>query len=170
MNRRNFLQGLLGASAATVAAQFGAPEWMGEEIKEELVKDLSRTSISIPGQVFDNRPVWTSISGVRQVWVDHVAKELARQIDRDILDSVSSDIERTVNTMVRAVDMDVRKAKKDFPEGGKIIIQTPRVRVKSHSYQGSKPIFELKAGLEKKKGLFDDEFRVGYLQEEIYVG
>lgn len=169
MDRRGFLKGLIAAPAVAVAAHFNAPEWMGQEIKDELIRDLGRTSVAVPGQAFDNRPIWTSVSGVRQVWVDHVAKELAAQMDAAILKELRPDIDRSVNTMVRAVDLDLRKAEVD--EGKKVIIQPPRVRI----IQGGigqmdrKPIFELKAGLEKKKGLFEDEYRVGYLQEAIIV-
>lgn len=169
MNRRQLLKGLLASSGAVVAAKFGAPEWMGDEIKEELLSDLSRTSIAVPGQVFDNRPIWTSIAGVRQVWVDEVSKKLARQIDRDILESLKPTIDRTVNTMVRAVDLDLRKA--EVEEGQKIIIQTPKVHLTGKiSPYDRRPIFELKAGLEKSTNILAEKvYKVGYIQEEIIV-
>ena len=168
MNRRQLLKGLLGASGVAVAAHFGAPGWMGDEIKEELVKDLSRTSVAVPGQVFDNRPVWTSVSGVQQVWKDHVTKELARQMDRSRLSEMDSKIDRTVNAMVRAVDLDLKKAEVDTDQ--KVIIEPPRVRLTSASWHGGTPVFELKAGLEKKDAfLGGQEYRVGYLAEKIIV-
>ena len=166
MDRRGFIKGLLGASAAAVAAEFGAPAWMGEEIRGELLQDLTRTQIQVPGQVFDNRPIWTSVSGVKDVWVEHAAKELARQIDRDILASLQPDIERSVKTLVRAVDTDLYKA--EIATDQKIIMDLPKVRIIRP--EGVKPVFELKAGLEKKEGLFGAcEHRVGYLQEAIII-
>ena len=169
MNRRGFLKGLIGASAAAVAAQFNAPEYMGEEIRQTLIKDLSRTQIAVPGEAFDNRPIWTSVSGVKDVWVEHVSRELAAQIDADALKQLQPKIDRTVDTMVRAVDLDLRKA--EVEEGKKVIIEVPRVRILRGGIGAmhQEPLFELKAGLEKKAGLFDEEFRVGYLQEQIIV-
>ncbi len=171
MNRRELFKFLAGATTAAVAAHFGAPEWMGEEIRQEVAKDLLSPKVSsrVPGEAFDNRPVWTSVSGVRQVWVDHVAGELARQIDRDLVSQLSGEIDRTVSTMVRAVDRDLEVAKVE--DGQKIIIETPRVRLISKGDTlYSKPTFELKAGLEKAKNILGDEkFRVGYLAEQIIV-
>lgn len=168
MNRRGFLKGLIGASAAAVAAQFNAPEYMGEEIRQTLIKDLSRTQIAVPGEAFDNRPIWTSVSGVKGVWVEHVSRELAAQIDADTLKQLQPQIDRTVGTMVRAVDLDLRKA--EVEDGKKVIIEAPRVCIThAGSHLRPTPVFELKAGLEKKQGLFDEEFRVGYLQEQIIV-
>lgn len=171
MDRRGFLKGLLASSGAVVAAQFGAPEWMGDEIKAELVKDLSRTSVAVPSQVFDPRPIWQSVSGVRQVWVDHVAKELARQIDRDILASVAmqDQIDRTVSSMVRAVDLDLEVARVDGDK--KVIIDTPKVRLTGkENFLTKTPVFELRAGLESQVNILGEEkYRVGYLQEKIIV-
>ena len=172
MDRRSFIKGLLGATGAAVAAHFGAPEYMGEEIRQELVKDLSRTQIAMPGEVFDNRPIWTSVSGVRDVWVEHVSRELAAQIDADILKQLQPKIGRTVDTMVRAVDHDLAKAQ--IEDGNKVIMEMPRVRIISDPGAFNRdrlPSFELKAGLEKKEsGLFGDKtHRVGYLQEAIIV-
>lgn len=171
MDRRSFIKGLLGATGAAVAAHFGAPEYMGEEIRQELVKDLSRTQIAMPGEVFDNRPIWTSVSGVRDVWVEHVSRELAAQIDADILKQLQPKIGRTVDTMVRAVDHDLAKAQ--IEDGNKVIMEMPRVRILRGGIGAmhQEPSFELKAGLEKKEsGLFGDKtHRVGYLQEAIIV-
>lgn len=169
MNRRQLLAGLIAAPAVAVAAHFKAPEWMGEEIREELITDLSRTSIQVPGQVFDNRPVWTSVSGVRKVWVEHVAKELSRRIDRDILDKLAPRIDRTVNAMVRAVDLDLRKA--EVSEDMKTIILPPKVNLTGEVNSFTRePVFELKAGLASDTNILGDiTHKVGYIQESIII-
>ena len=170
MNRRGFLKGLLTASAAAIAAEFSAPEWMGEEIRQELIKDASKVSVAVPNQVFDNRPIWQSVAGVKKVWVDHVRKELGKSLSSQLLGDLNSDIDRTVAQMVRAVDLDLEKARVEKDQ--KIIIQPPKVQLVqpyrlTTKHGSQKPIFELKAGLEERKGLFDKEFRVGYIQEAL---
>lgn len=175
MNRRQLLAGLLAAPAVAVAAHFKAPEWMGEEIREELIKDLSKTQVQIGAQVFDNRPVWTSVSGVRQVWMAEVGKALAKAVDAEVMKyykpTIESQIKSAVGTMVQAIDMDLAKARVTGDD--KVIIDTPKLRLVESGYVGSiakMPKFELVAGVEKKRGIFGaPEHRVGYLQESIIV-
>lgn len=168
MDRRTLLKGLLGATAAAVAAEFGAPEYMGEEIREELIKDLSkdRIQVQVPKKVFDNRPVWTSVKGVQDVWVDHIHKEYAKAAGDAFAEQIDDEIMRTARMMVRAIDKDLEEAKVDTDK--KIIIQPPRFRLTGKNDFLGRPAFELKAGVEKKKGLLgSEEYRVGYLSEGL---
>ena len=67
--------------AVAVAAKLGAPSHMGEEIQEELKKDLMRDPTTVgfsDVQIFDDRPVWQSISAAADVWTKEVAKQLNR--------------------------------------------------------------------------------------------
>lgn len=167
MNRRGFLTALLGASAAAVAAEFGAPEYMGEEIKRELSRDLDRTVVGFSDVTpFEPRPIWQSVSGTAKVWEDHlidalsywrtsVTEGMAKQLDRDI--------HRAVFEMVSEMDHRLQQAKVSSDEN--IIVDTPQLQNVTKSRSGQ-VMFEIASGVEQTKDMFGEtRVRVGYLNE-----
>ena len=156
MNRRGFLKGLLTASSAAVAAHFGAPEYMGDEIKRELLKDAQRTSVGFSdAKEFEPRPVWVSLDGTAKVWTDFVMK--GRDEDKYMRQKVLG----AARTLAKAIEKDLTQARADE---SKIIIQMPQVTdLPSGEVQ-------LKAGAETKIDLFGRErYKVGFINEPVKI-
>lgn len=130
---------------------------MADEVKRELRRDLSRTVIAMPGKVFENRPIWVSIEPSARVWADFIQKQY--QIDSKWREVVLGATRR----MAKAIDFDLHQARV-AENGPKVIIETPLVRNFRKNSDG-RPNFELVAGLESKKGLFEESYRVGYIQQ-----
>ncbi len=164
MNRRQLLKGLIAAPAVAVAAHFNVPDYMGEEIQEELKKDLLKTHVAMPKEVFDNRPVWRSVKGVEKVWKEHILGDIQKRYSEDAGKALASKIDRTIRQMVRVVDLDLQKA--ELTNDHKVIIQPPQVTVLRADTDN--PVLELRAGLEETTGLFGKkEHRVGYIARGI---
>lgn len=153
MDRRSFIRGLLAVPAAVAAAQLGAPLIMGEEIQEELRKDLLTTSVGFSdATIFDNRPIWKSVARARQFYADEMGKALGREVD--------SSITRAAMQMVSEMDRKLELA--EVSEDQKIILQMPKLVgtfMKNGKKQG-----RFASGVEQKTGLFGKkEIRVGYV-------
>jgi hypothetical protein len=162
MNRRDFLTGLLACSAAVVAAEFGAPEWMGEDIKLELAKDLNKTVVGFSDiSLFGDKPtVWYSVAGVRDIW----AKEVAKQFDyTDIGYDLNMRIQDTCYRMAKEIDNRLAKGEVAFEKN--VIVDTPKVQNVKKNFNNEISYFELACGVEQKINPFgEDRIRVGYLQ------
>lgn len=170
MDRRGFLKGLLASSAAVVAAEFGVPEYLGHEIKAELVKtpdsyDYLKSHLRGPEvavgysdiEIFDNRPVWVSTGQMTQFWADEAAKTLGRRVDDNIL--------AASRAMVSEMDRRLRKA--EATEDDKVLIEVPRFANVRHNYRTGQMELDMECGVEEVDGLFGQKnIRVGYLEPD----
>jgi hypothetical protein len=170
MNRRQLLQGILAGGTAAIVSQFNVPEVVAEEIQEELITDLSKPAkkyFQTPNEVY--RPpaeLWQSTANVREVYAHYVAEELAKQVDKDIMDKLQPKIGSTVRRLVQSIDQDLSVANL---EHSKVILGMPKVETRNTGiFTGKEPMLVLKAGAEHKKGfLGTEEVRVGYITESL---
>lgn len=165
MNRRNFLRGMMTASAAAVAAHFGAPEYMGEEIKEELAKDLLKDPVTVGFSdvaVFDDRPVWMSLGKVRDYWADECAKHLGRPVDEGI---------RSAAYQI-AAKMESRLRDARVLEDQKIVLEVPRFTPARRLWiNGTSQMHcDLMCGVSEVNDPFGQkQVKVGYIPELVDV-
>lgn len=154
-------------SAVAVAAKFGAPEHMGEEIKAELAKDLAvdRFLIGAPRQVFEPAPVWASVSGTASYWADELRKQrhdYIEQAGRAMAEKLDRDILAMCTKLARKIDADLAAEK--IPVEKQLIVGMPEL---SKTRYGA---WQLEAGAAKKTTFFGDEIRVEYIRPtEIYL-
>lgn len=161
MNRRDALKGLLALPATVMAAQLGAPEYMAEEIRDELLRDTRRTVVGFSDvEIYQPKPVWASIGATAEVWADYVAETVGLQRH-------DARVKSTTYRMAREMDARLRKAKVE--EDSPIIVETPRVQNIYTDRFGDRQ-FELASGVEEKTGLFGiKQVRVGFLKPKSIV-
>lgn len=156
LSRRQALRGLLALPAAALAVKLGAPEYMGEEIKEELAADLIREPVSVgfsDVKVFDNRPIYQSTARLREFWAEQISKTLG-------VSKYDDGVRQATKQMSH--EMDTRLEQMKVEDGAKVIMDIPYLRNVHTKYDGSKE-FELVSSVTAKKGLFGTtEYRVGY--------
>lgn len=165
MERRSFLRGLLGMSAAAVAAKLVLPsEAMAMEVQADIAKDLADferrapVSVIVPASGFDNRPVYASVSKLAEYWADDLlsqyqkdlAGQLAQRIDRQMMLAMTTKLARNLDT-------DLTEAK-IIEAKDRLFIGKPLLR--KAKYGG----VEIAAGVAKKDTIFGTEYAVEYIK------
>lgn len=168
MNRRQLLKGMLAMPAVALAAKMQIPEAIAEEMQEEMAKDLTKTVIQVPGQVFvpDNK-LWQSTAMTREIYSHYVSEQLAKQFDAKIHEQLAPKVKSTVRKLTAAIEQDISV---NNLENEKIILEMPKVEVKHASgvFTRGEPMLVLKAGIEAHVGLLGHKkITSGYITEKL---
>lgn len=162
MNRRQFLGGLIAGGTAAVIAEFGVSPHMAEEVLEELAKDAKKDVFLPPKtEFFGNdklvipaNEVWLSTADIRQYYAEEAGKALARKVDDEIMS--------VVRRMQHCIDQDLKEI--DNPDA-KVILNPPRINVKSADKNGRVRRWEMVAGAKPSVSFIGtDLIEVGYLE------
>lgn len=164
VSRRGFLAGLIALPATALAAKLALPSTsMAEEVRGELIKDLNKTVVAMPGQI---EPIWASVSVTADFWASELAKLLAKKVDRDVLSALEGNgalkkLPQMTRELARRIDDDLRTAK--VPKEKQLIIGMPEVRVTNP--ESRFPRIEISAGLSKKDTIWGEEYRVEHIRD-----
>lgn len=162
-SRRAFLRGLVGMSAAALAVKLSLPNVaMADEVREDLLKDLhavedrGAVSIVMPGKAFDTAPVYASVAGTAHYWAEEIRKDYLRVKGREIAAPVDAQLERMTRELARRIDGDIIAAM--LPVEQQLLVGMPQW--KETRWGG----LEVAGGLQKRKTLFGEEWRVEYIK------
>lgn len=144
------------------------PEAIAEEMQEEFAKDLNRTVIQVPGQVFvPDSKLWQSTAMTRQIYTHYVAEQLAKQFDAKVVEQLSQKVKPTVQKLVNALEQDISV---NNLENEKIILGMPKVDVSYANgvFSKGQPVLVLKAGVDQEVGLLGHKkLNCGYITEKL---
>lgn len=173
MRRRGFLQALIAGSTAAVAAHFGVAEALVPEIKDELRKDLRKsTVIGMPGvhPWEGNNALWWSTGLCVDTWMQELQRQHGGRLNGGLL-------RQSCRRMAMALDADAMTARVKHDQ--KVVVEIPKLRIKTapprvglarlQPMTGTIDHFDLVAGLETKQGLWGPRYRVGYIQEKVWT-
>lgn len=154
--------------AVALAAKMNIPEAIAEEMQEEMARDITKTVIQVPGQVFipDNK-LWQSTAMTRDIYAHYVSEQLAKQVDAKIVEQLSQKVKPTVRKLVDALDQDI--SVNDL-ENEKIILGMPKVEIKHAQgiFSKGEPTLVLKAGVDLEVGhLGHKKLNCGYITEKL---
>lgn len=124
---------------------------MAEEVRSELIKDLNKTTVAMPGETV---PVWASVSGMASFWTDQIIKvhadELAyNRVHREMVHKMAQE-------MARRIDKDLMDAM--VPKEKQFVTGIPDARINKFGQ------LEIRAGLAKQETIWGDEYRVEYIR------
>jgi hypothetical protein len=185
---------LLQSTVPEIASSLNIHEDEAEMLLEDVQKHVARSPVSVqmPDRVWVGDPApqtiqwtksldkddWGSSSGHEQVqidyyklrryWTEEAGKQLACQIDKDILDTIQKDIDvnvkHSVNRLVKSIERDISREGDQFDAKGSLSIgdlQATMVNNPPAWYSGKpprwRPKFELSAGVHKEKDFLGAE-------------
>lgn len=168
MNRRQLLKGMLAMPAVALAAKMQIPEAIAEEMQEEMARDLTKTVVQVPGQVFvpDNK-LWQSTAMTRDIYTHYVSEQMAKTMDEKIVEKLRHKVKPTVQKLISALEQDISV---NNLENEKIILGMPKVDVKHAGgvFSKGEPYLVLKAGIDQEVGLLGHKkLNCGYITEKL---
>jgi hypothetical protein len=151
VSRRGFLAGLIALPAVALAAKLSLPSiGMAEEVREELIKDLNKTTVAMPGVT----QVWASVSGMSTYWASEIRAKLVD--DSRLTKLISSQLDSMTRELARRIDQDLMDAM--VPKDKQFVTGIPEATFNKYGQ------LQLKAGLAKQETIWGDEFRVEYIR------
>lgn len=162
-SRRAFLRGLVGMSAAALAVKLSLPNVaMAEEVREDLLKDLhavedkGAVTIQVPGRAFDPAPIYASVAGTAHYWAEEIRKDYQHTKGVAMPYRLDDQLERMTRELARRIDADIMAAA--LPREQQLHVGMPQWR---ETRWGG---LEVAGGLQKRKTLFGEEWRVEYIK------
>jgi hypothetical protein len=124
---------------------------MAEEVREELVKDMNRSTVSM---LMPAQPVWASVSGMASFWSAEIISKY--RADIRLTDKIQKQIPGMARELARRIDQDLMDAM--IPKDKQFVTGIPEATFNKYGQ------LELKAGLAKQDTIWGPEFRVEYIR------